>query len=198
MAPSLTMPLTAQASETIRCKSEHYRYHYCRVDTDYRVRLERQHSSTRCRQGDNWGFDRRGIWVDRGCDAEFRVGHGDSRDDDKSGNTALAVGAALAGVAVIAAIANRNDQGSEVASWAVGNFQGYDERERATVDLTILPGGSVSGQAGRHDFTGRLEGERLNAGRYNFRVERTSNGMLAVDERDDRHRVYFRRTEGGY
>jgi len=198
LAPSLMMPMAAQASQTIRCQSDNYRYRYCRVDTDYRVRLERQFSKTHCRQGDTWGFDRRGVWVDRGCDAEFRVGSGSGRDDDKGNNKALAVGAAIAGVAILAAIANRNDKGGDVASWAVGRFQGYDERERANVDLTILPGGSVSGSAGRHEFTGRLEGDRLGAGRYTFRIERSSNGFLAKDDRDDRHRVYFRRTDGGY
>jgi hypothetical protein len=35
--------------------------------------LERQLSDARCIRGDNWGVDRGGIWVDRGCAAEFRV-----------------------------------------------------------------------------------------------------------------------------
>jgi hypothetical protein len=34
----------------------------------------REHSDSSCRQGRSWGFDRRGIWVDHGCRADFQVG----------------------------------------------------------------------------------------------------------------------------
>jgi len=58
---------------TITCKSEHYDYTHCRVKRRGQVRLERQLSDTRCIRGDNWGVDRNGIWVDRGCSAEFSI-----------------------------------------------------------------------------------------------------------------------------
>ncbi len=56
------------------CESNNYRYQHCRVDTRGGVQLLRQTSRTPCRQGINWGYNRRGIWVDRGCAAEFAVG----------------------------------------------------------------------------------------------------------------------------
>jgi len=35
------------------------------------VRLTNQRSGSPCVQGQTWGYDGRGIWVDRGCRADF-------------------------------------------------------------------------------------------------------------------------------
>jgi hypothetical protein len=58
----------------VSCSSDDMRRHYCDVDTRDGVRLVRQRSDAACRQGSTWGYDRRGIWVDRGCRADFQVG----------------------------------------------------------------------------------------------------------------------------
>lgn len=59
---------------SITCSSNDGRRAYCEVDTrDAAVRMVRQISGSPCRQGETWGWDRRGIWVDRGCRAEFVV-----------------------------------------------------------------------------------------------------------------------------
>jgi hypothetical protein len=192
-------PLPAFAAQTISCSSSGYRYNYCRVDTDNEVRLERQRSSTVCRQGYSWDYDRNGVWVDHGCAADFRVG----RDGGGHGgrNTALAAGAAVAGIAIIAALAaqgNKGQQSSDIPSWAVGTFSGYDPRVGADVELTILPGGSVSGHAGGTSFEGHFTGSVLQTERQAFRLERQGNGFVAVDERDGNHRVVYRRSGGGY
>jgi hypothetical protein len=34
----------------------------------------RQFGRAACRQNETWGYDSRGIWVDRGCGADFEVG----------------------------------------------------------------------------------------------------------------------------
>jgi Protein of unknown function (DUF3011) len=60
----------------LRCESNSSRTQYCDVDTRGGVRLVRQFSSARCVQGQTWGWDNRGIWVTRGCGAEFEVGAG--------------------------------------------------------------------------------------------------------------------------
>jgi hypothetical protein len=96
----LLAPL-ARAEETVRCESDRGRYRYCNVGTHNRVSIQHQLSSTGCRLGDNWGYDRHGVWVDRGCRAEFRVGKS-SHHSDK--DAAVAVGA-VAGLALIAALA---------------------------------------------------------------------------------------------
>jgi hypothetical protein len=59
---------------SVTCKSERFRYNHCTLDRrGRRVRLERQLSDTPCRRGENWGVDREGVWVDRGCAAVFTI-----------------------------------------------------------------------------------------------------------------------------
>ena len=58
----------------ITCSSNHGDRVYCDADTRDGVQLVRQISGSPCRQGSTWGYDRRGIWVDRGCRADFSVG----------------------------------------------------------------------------------------------------------------------------
>lgn len=191
----LCAPLAAHAERVVRCESHGMKYRYCPTDTDNRVELDRKLSLFECREHRSWGYDRHGIWVDRGCSAEFRVGdrHGGRH---KEGATV----AAIAGIAIIAALAANKSQQTQldVASWAVGNFTGYDEYERMNVQVNILPGGNLSGQAGGNQFNGSLRENRMEAGRHVFRIERSGNGFLAVDERDPAHRVQFQRVAGGY
>jgi hypothetical protein len=177
----------------IRCDSRGLGYNFCRVDTGGRVELVRKHSLFACNEGRSWGYDDRGVWVDKGCMADFRVGgHHHSNK--------AAIAGAVVGLAALAAIAtSRNKaEASEVDSWAVGSFNGDDARERVRVSLRILPGGQVNGRAGEQDITGHLQGSRLEAGRQVFRIERQGTGFVAIDERDPSHRVIFNRVASGY
>src|SRR5688572_13480839 len=63
-------------SGIIRCDSVDGRTRECPADTRGGVRLVRQVSRTTCIEGQNWGYDRRGIWVSQGCRAEFVAGYG--------------------------------------------------------------------------------------------------------------------------
>ncbi len=65
-----------QGGQTTTCSSNDGRRHYCGIDTSRGVRLNRQISGSACIQGQTWGYDRRGVWVDRGCRAEFFAGRG--------------------------------------------------------------------------------------------------------------------------
>ncbi|MGH9751522.1 MAG: DUF3011 domain-containing protein, partial [Blastocatellia bacterium] len=65
---------TAQRGDYIYCASDDMRRNYCAVDTRGGVRLARKRSDSPCIAGRTWGYDRRGIWVDRGCRAEFVTG----------------------------------------------------------------------------------------------------------------------------
>lgn len=67
---SATIPTTA-----VVCESSGGR-HTCNVDTRYGVRISRQLSKRGCIEGRDWGYTSDGIWVDRGCRAEFIVGPG--------------------------------------------------------------------------------------------------------------------------
>lgn len=94
---ALNFEILAQEG-TLTCESNDGRYRYCRVDTKNRVRLTRQLSRADCRQGRSWGFDRRGIWVNRGCRAEFEYG------ESSGSGKAAAITAGVAGAAVLAAV----------------------------------------------------------------------------------------------
>lgn len=63
------------ATRTISCSSEDGKYHFCSTDINRRsrVRLKRQLSNSGCWEGNTWGYDRNGIWVDRGCRAVFEI-----------------------------------------------------------------------------------------------------------------------------
>jgi hypothetical protein len=191
-------PLPARADQTIRCESYNMSYRFCSVNTDNRVEISRQISNTNCVLDRNWGYSRNGVWVNRGCGADFRVGRGGFSSGDK---TAAAV-VGLIGLAAIASAANNQNKHSQddISAWAVGSFNGYDDREGVDVSVRIMPGGDVSGRAGRNEFSGTLDGTRLQAGRQTFRISRSGNGFLAVDERDSGHRVVFQRSYdgGGY
>jgi hypothetical protein len=61
------------SGQAIRCESNDGRERYCRVPIRQRADLSKQLSRTRCVQGQNWRWDRGGIWVAGGCRGEFRV-----------------------------------------------------------------------------------------------------------------------------
>src|SRR5262245_6800146 len=81
---------TPQRGEFIYCASDNGRVNYCSADTRGGVRLVRQRSDSPCIPGRTWGYNRRGVWVDRGCRAEFVTGsnyrdrdYGRDRDYDR-------------------------------------------------------------------------------------------------------------------
>lgn len=104
-------------ARTLRCESRKYKYRRCNADTDNRVRLIRRLGGT-CTLGRSWGYDRRSIWVDNGCRAEFAYGRRgggsgypdydygyDYDDDDGPSAGAIIAGVAVAG-GLIALLAN--------------------------------------------------------------------------------------------
>lgn len=62
----------------VRCESRDNRTRECPLATGRRgdVRLVRQLSSTPCIEGQTWGRTRTGVWVTRGCRAEFVASRG--------------------------------------------------------------------------------------------------------------------------
>jgi len=71
---------SAQARSNISCESREYRYNRCETDTDGYARLVSQQSQAPCIRGQTWGYDDRGLWVDKGCAGEFEVGGGSRYD----------------------------------------------------------------------------------------------------------------------
>lgn len=67
-------PSRAEAQRTITCESRGFDATRCNVETRGGVRLVRQLSSAVCERGRSWGYDDRGVWVSRGCRAQFALG----------------------------------------------------------------------------------------------------------------------------
>ena len=61
-------------SRVLYCASDDFDFRGCPADTYSGVRIVRQRSDSPCIYGRTWGYDERGIWVDRGCRADFEVG----------------------------------------------------------------------------------------------------------------------------
>ena len=83
MIAMFALAAPAAKAQTITCSSDDGGRNYCPANTDGAdVRMVRQRSDARCTQGYSWGYDRRGIWVDRGCRADFIVDYRHERHDD--------------------------------------------------------------------------------------------------------------------
>lgn len=187
------VPVSADV-QYVRCESGAFgRYKECRVKTDNRVELVRELSRNRCQQWKSWGYDRDGVWVDRGCRAEFRVG----RDGGIGTGGAVAIGA-VAGAAIIGAIlASKNDhKGESVAApeWARGRFRGFSPKLDTEFDITVARDGKVTGSANSQAVSGHLTSDDgLHLGDVEFDIERESWGFAAKQKDDRDNVIYFRK-----
>lgn len=68
--------ITAQNGRSVTCASDDGKRHLCQVNTQYGVRMTNQRSGSPCIEGQTWGYNKKGIWVDRGCRADFWLGGG--------------------------------------------------------------------------------------------------------------------------
>ena len=71
---ALTAAPSAHAQARIVCESRNYSYQFCPMDGGVdAVAMIEQRSRSTCTLGVSWGWDRRGVWVDRGCEGVFDV-----------------------------------------------------------------------------------------------------------------------------
>jgi hypothetical protein len=69
-------------SEYVKCSSRDFNKRYCSVNGKIKsVYLSDRRSKAKCREGRDWGYDRKGIWVMNGCRAVFEVRYKRSRND---------------------------------------------------------------------------------------------------------------------
>lgn len=73
---ALLAPIATPAQQTITCESNDGGRRHCGPPNPGQVTLQRQISGSECIQDRSWGVDDRGLWVDRGCRAEFLIGGG--------------------------------------------------------------------------------------------------------------------------
>jgi len=57
----------------LTCSSDDGGRHYCESDIQGKATMTRQRSGSPCRENYSWGYDRRGLWVDHGCRADFQL-----------------------------------------------------------------------------------------------------------------------------
>ena len=56
---------------SVKCESNDGGRKYCGNYNGSQIMIDRQISGSPCTQGQTWGVDSRGLWVDRGCRAYF-------------------------------------------------------------------------------------------------------------------------------
>lgn len=212
-------PFPTLAADKIDCESRHGRYKFCSIDTDGKVELTNEFSRDKCREGRSWGYEDKGVWVDRGCSAQFQVGR--ERDKHKDRKAAIAVG--VVGLAALAAMAashareqeaqQQEAQQQEVQQnepqqyqpehrrgsyrWNVGDFVAYDSRLGTVVKITVQADGAVAAYSRRGDKVGNFQGNFMSIGDTRFRVERMENGFLATGQSDTSYQLRFERQRDG-
>lgn len=112
----------------LECRSDNNRYRRCGANTENRVELLRQFSSSQCVRGRSWGFDRSSIWVDDGCQARFGFGYGNVSGDTSGGGGGSDAGAVIGGVALAAGL---------VALLAAAGKSGSNSRSAASSTATL-------------------------------------------------------------
>src|SRR5262249_43595194 len=70
----LVLPAISFAQQTFKCEANNENRKYCGTYRPGEVRMQEQISGSPCIEGQTWGVDRRGLWVERGCRAVFAVG----------------------------------------------------------------------------------------------------------------------------
>ena len=73
--PAVTAVPAPQTAQPLYCASDDGKRHYCPMETRAGVQLYKQRSDSACLFGQTWGYDGRGVWVDRGCRADFVPGY---------------------------------------------------------------------------------------------------------------------------
>lgn len=204
------------APREVNCESKHMRHEYCPIGEHGEVKVMTAYGSHPCIQGQTWGTDQTGIWVDQGCYARFWVD--DKRSSHSSRNTAIAAGA-IGVAAIAAAIASqRHDQqqgyvpsssatppnyypptrpgygDGYVPSNQVGRFHGFNTVYRADITVDIDPYGRVMYYAAGQQVSGRLSGNRVyydNGTTYT--LEPTASGFVLRQDGDPNNATAYSR-----
>jgi len=161
----------------VRIESTNGGYRYERLNTEGYVRLHRQLSPGSARQGTDWGYDRRGIWVNHGFRGEFVVGR-----PNPGSNSAV-------------------PDSRRPPAWVVGTFRGYDEARKATITVTIRPDGSVrhrtnyDGDKRTVDQSGYYRDGRLIFDNARLELDRAGGGIRTTETGGRHGRVSYQRID---
>ena len=151
-------------SRIILCNSINGDRNFCDADTRGGVRLDRRTSYADCQENYSWGYTNRGIWVDRGCSAEFAVY---AVSDNRGRYTVLAPGTVISVRTNEYIRANRVDY--RVFSGTV------DQDVRGTDGGLAIPRGSnvelIARTAPDNDLILDLESVTVNGQRYGVETD---------------------------
>lgn len=202
---------TLSADQTLRCESFHQVHEFCRVDTHGYVRLSREFSKSKCHQGRTWDYDRRGIWVDDGCKAEFVIEtrHHTNDHDEHNGEKAVAATAAIALIAAAVAASSHDDHNdryhndnyhraghaSYLPGWMIGTFKGYNMDYGTDVSLRIDEDGRAVAHVRNQRLQGYVNDDRMYVGDVEFDIERAGNGFNTVQRGNRSNRVHYERVD---
>lgn len=137
------------SSEGVRCESYKNRTEYCNIDTRNGVDLIETHSRTQCIEGQTWGYDRRGVWVNAGCRGTFVSRQRIYQSQSSQG--------AQRGRSFNGGYQQRQSDGEAVLCESVGKRQTYCEvRTRGGVELVnqLSRSPCVQGQTWDYDRRG--------------------------------------------
>jgi hypothetical protein len=124
-------------------------------------------------EGRTWGFDRNGIWVDRGCRADFEVGYssgssGGGSGYRPSGNTIYSGGIINRGSGKGLDVVNQSRQGgANIQQWEYANQsnQNWDVIDLGNDEVAIInqnSGLALTVQGGRGDNGANIVQRRWN------------------------------------
>lgn len=184
-------PAFAESREVI-CESSHSNRAYCPTGRHGDVRLLKQIGWSSCQEGQSWGVETEGIWVDRGCRAKFWVdeeGHG--KKNHTGAIIAGVAGAALIGALLLSRSGSSSDsaksaeQSENIAGALAGSYEGYDQHENLDLEVQIQANGHVVANAGHHRSEGQYENGHIRfAGGHEYRVEKTHRGVRLFNTHD--------------
>lgn len=204
----------ASAPREVTCESKRMRHEYCPIGDHGEVKVMTAYGSHPCIEGQTWGTDSSGIWVDRGCYAKFWVD--DRKSSHSSRNTAIAAGIGIAAIAAAIASQRHDQQESHVPpptnppnyyppsrpnygytyvpNAQIGRFHGFNTVYRADITVDVDPSGRVNYYAVGEHVTGRLSGNRIYYDNgTSYTLEPTSNGFVLRQDGDPNNATAFQR-----
>lgn len=174
IAAALLLPVSASAQTRITCESDGG-YKYCQVATRGKAVLVREISNGVCDASVNWAYDRRGIWVDKGCKGEFEVN--DKWPGGKPGG----------------ADRPQPDPDVHVPSWAVGTFKGtVADWNNEDFTLTIEANGIVTLVRSDDTYYGKWIDGLIHVpapASINYQVKKRKDGLSVVSLTNREHRA---------
>ncbi len=165
---------TAWAQKTVTCESDGG-YKYCRADTYGKAVMVSEKSNGVCVGGTTWAYDRKGVWVDKGCRAEFELN--EAWPGGKPGGMQRP----------------NPEANAKVPKWAIGTFKGtIADWDNAPLTMSIAADGIATLTTPEGDVFGYYNDGMVRVpgpGSMTFEVKKTASGVQAISLTNRDHRI---------